>query len=313
MSFGVAMSSLSAGAILSLLIIGAGLLWVGWRSIHGKELERRFIFLFIFVAASVPLFFHITFHEKITPIVSAVFDKIESLPPGSKVLISFDFDPAMAPEIHPMANAFVRHCLAKGHRVILMSLWGTGQSLTTVTIDNVIRKEFPDKKEHIDWVNLGYKAGNQGVLNVIVSNLRKMYPTDVNAVPLDSIPMLEGVRSCKDVSLVLALGGGLPGPKEWVLYVGDPGNVPICAGASAVTAPQLYPYYPKQMLGLLGGIKGAAEYETHLAETYERFRDVDKPGVRGMGPQALVHVVVMAFIVIANLVYFRSRRPKERA
>jgi len=214
MTVGVAMSSLSAGAIISLVILAIGLSWVAWRSLHGKELHRRFIFAFMFVAVSVPLFFNITFHEKITPIVRAVFDKIESLPTGSKVLISFDFDPAMAPEIQPMANAFVRHCLAKGHKLILMSLWGTGPSLMAVTIDTVIRREFPDRREHIEWVNLGYKAGNQGVLNVIVSNLKKMYPTDVNTVPVDSIPVLEGIRSCKDVNLILALGGGYPGPKK---------------------------------------------------------------------------------------------------
>ena len=89
--------------------------------------------------------------------------------------------------------------------------------------------------------------------------------------------------------------------------------VPVVSGASAVTAPQLYPYYPKQLLGILGGIKGAAEYEQHLSEVYVQFDDTPKPAIKMMGSQTLAHVVVMIFIVIGNVVYFRSRREARKA
>ncbi len=304
---------LGVGPILSLLALGAALSWLGWRSLKGAEVQRRIVFALIWIAVSIPIIFPITFENPITPIARAVFDQVENLPAGSKVLISYDFDPAMAPEIGPMANAVSRHCFAKGHKVVFMSIWPTGPGLLRTTLDNAIRPEFPERKEGIDWANIGYKAGNQGVLNVIVTDLRKMYPADINNVPLDSLPVLKGIKSCKDFNLIVALGGGFPGPKEWILYVGDPGNVPIVAGAAAVTSPQLYPYYPKQLLGILGGIKGAAEYEQHLADVYPRFADTPKPAVKTMGPQTLAHVVVMIFIVIGNISYFRSRREAHKA
>lgn len=304
---------LSIGPIVSLLALGAALTWLGWRSLKGTEVQRRVVFALIWVAVSVPIVFPITFEHPITPVARAVFNQVENLPAGSKVLISFDFDPAMAPEIGPMANAVTRHCLAKGHKVVFMSIWGTGPGLLRTTLDNVVRREFPDLLEGTHWANIGYKAGNQGVLNVIVTDLRKMYPADINNVPLDSLRVLDGIKSCKDFNLIIALGGGFPGPKEWVLYVGDPGNVPVVAGAAAVSSPQLYPYYPKQLLGILGGIKGAAEYEQHLAEVHPRFADTARPAVKMMGPQTLAHVVVMIFIVIGNVIYFRSRREARKA
>ena len=313
MNLPVAMSGLGIGQIISLVVLGIILSILAYRSLKGHEVKRRLIFAMIWLAVSVPVLVPITFYHKITPVVSAVFDKIESLPPDSKILISFDFDPAMAPEIGPMANALTRHCFARGHKVVFMSIWGTGPGLLRTTLDNVIRPEFPERKEGIDWANIGYKAGNQGVLNVIVTDLRKMYPADINNVPLDSLPVLNGIKSCKDFNLIIALGGGFPGPKEWVLYVGDPGNVPVVAGAAAVSAPQLYPYYPKQLRGILGGIKGAAEYEQHLAETYPRFADTPRPAVKMMGPQTLAHVVVMIFIVLGNVIYFRNRREARKA
>jgi hypothetical protein len=308
----LAFTGANLGVVISLSLIATGIIWLLVRSLRGKEVERRVIFGFVLIAVSAPILFPITFHEQISPVVKAVFDKIESLPAGSTVAISFDFDPAMAPEVQPMANAFTRHCLAKGHKVVFLSLWATGQSLLTGTLDTVVRREFPEKHERVDWVNLGYKAGGQGVLNVIVSDLRKMYPTDVNAVPLDSVPMLAEVMAFRDLSLILAVGGGFPGPKEWVLYVGDPGNVPVAVGAAAVTAPQLYPYYPRQVIGILGGIKSAAEYESALVDKYPQFKSVDKPGLRMMGPQTLAHMVIMMFIVIGNVVYFRSKRLREQ-
>jgi hypothetical protein len=305
----IAISGSDLGVILSLIVIGGGMIWLLLQSIKAGDVDRRIVFLFIFISVSVPILFPITFAESPTPIVKKLYDRIESLPEGSTVLISFDFDPAMAPEVQPMADAFARHCFTKNHKIIFMSLWATGQALLNTTLQNVVRPEFPEKIEGIDYANIGYKAGNEGVLNVIVTNFRKMFPTDVNSVPLDSIAIFKKIRSCQDMDLIISIGGGKPGVKEWILFVGDPGNVPIGCGVAAVVAPQLYPYYPKQLLGILGGIKGAAEYESALVHQYnDRFANVDKPGLRMMGPQTLAHVVIMAFIVLGNISYFVARR-----
>ncbi len=133
------------GIILSLVIIFGGLVALLVRSIMAREVDRRVIFLFIFIAVAAPILFPITFSEKPTPVVQAVFDKIENLPDGSTVLLSFDFDPAMAPEVQPMANAISRHCLHKGHKVIFMSLWATGQALLTQSLSEFIYPWFPGK------------------------------------------------------------------------------------------------------------------------------------------------------------------------
>lgn len=297
--------------ILTLLCLAGGLVWILVRAIKGREVDRRIIFLFIFVAVATPILFPITFEEKATAVVLGVYDKIENMPAGSKVLISFDFDPAMAPEVQPMANAISRHALEKGHKVIFMSLWATGQALLTHSLEKDILPGFPDKNNLTDYVNIGYKAGNEGVLNVIITDFHKMFPTDVNTVPLDSVEVFDGIKSCKDLDLIVSIGGGKPGPKEWVLFVGDPGQVPIAAGVAAVVAPQLYPYYPSQMIGILGGIKGAAEYESELTENYPRFIEMGTPGLEMMGPQTLAHIIIIAFIIIGNVAYFRNKRREK--
>lgn len=301
----------SFGTVVALSVIALGLLALLYFSIKAVEVDRRIIFAFILVSVSVPIIFPITFEEKATPIVQGVFDRIENLPAGSRILMSFDFDPAMAPEVQPMADAIMRHALAKNHRVIFMSLWATGQGLLDQTMQRIIPREFPDKVDGVDFVSVGYTAGNEGVLNVIVSDFKKMFPSDVNSVSLDSLPILNGFASCKDLDLIIALGGGKPGPKEWILFIGDRVHVPVAAGVAAVVAPQMYPYFPGQLIGILGGIKGAAEYESALNKTYSQFAEQDTPGLRMMGPQTLAHIVIIAFIIFGNIAFFVGRR-RER-
>ncbi|MEW5993936.1 MAG: hypothetical protein AB1744_06025, partial [Candidatus Zixiibacteriota bacterium] len=161
------------GVIISLLVVFGGLLWLGVRSILGREVERRVIFLLIFVAVAAPILFPITFEEHATPIVQRLFDRIENFPEGSTILMSFDFDPAMAPEVQPMAHSLTRHCLEKKHKVVFMCLWATGQSMLMTALDSIVRREFPDLVDGVDYINVGFKAGNEGVLNVIKSDFKK--------------------------------------------------------------------------------------------------------------------------------------------
>ncbi|MEE9443438.1 MAG: hypothetical protein V3V99_12305 [candidate division Zixibacteria bacterium] len=296
------------GSIISIVGVLIGLLIILIYSLKGRDIDRRVIFLFIFLSVAFAILFNIEFKESPTPIVRAVFDKIENMPPGSRVLLSFDYDPAMKPEVGPMANSFVRHCMAKGHKLYLMTLWATGHALMIESIEEVLKPEFPDAVYGTDYTSLSFKAGGVGVLNVIVTDFQKMYPTDDNNTELSELPIFEGVKSATNMDLILPIGGGFPGPKEWILFIGDPGNVPVAPGLAAVVAPQIYPYYPKQAIGLLGGVKGAAEYESELRQRYPQFQDSEATALKMMGPQTMAHIVVMAFIIIGNISYFRSRR-----
>ena len=75
-----------------------------------EKLDRRWIFLMMFLAVALPIIFEVTFPEIPTKMVQDVFDAVESLPEGSKVLMAYDYDPASQGELQPMATAFVRHC-----------------------------------------------------------------------------------------------------------------------------------------------------------------------------------------------------------
>jgi hypothetical protein len=277
-----------------------------------SNLDRRVVFLLIALAVIIPLIVHYTTSIPPSLIVQTLYNKVEELPPGAKVLISFDYGPSTVPENQPMANALVRHSLEGGHRIYLMALWPTGARQSQQLIEEIIDGEYPNKVEGEDWVHLGYKAGNQGLINTLMSDFKAMYTTDIAGTAIEDFPMMDEINTLRDFDLILALGSGFPGTKEWVQFAGDPGNIPVGGGTTAVMAPLLFPYYPKQMVGLMGGLQGAAEYEAALIENYPQLRERSRIASMSMGPQVTAHLVIIAFIIVGNITYLLERRRSRK-
>lgn len=285
-----------------------------------ENLPRRVIFLLMALAVAIPILLQAQFPEKATGLAEATFDEIEKLNEGDIVLLAYDFDPASEGELGPMATAFARHCSEKNLKMVFMALWPVGPQMIDETIDRVIKADFPDREYGIDYCNMGFKSGNEGVIKVIVTDFRQLYTTDSAGTSIDNIPMMKDIKSVQDFDLVINVSAGYPGTKEWVQYAVSPypDKITLVGGCTGVQAPLLYPYIPEQLPGLLGAIKGAAEYEQLVLMKYG-VKDADgKPdvkanpgkyreGIRRMGPQLVAHVLMIVLIILGNVIYFRMR------
>jgi len=89
-----------------------------------------------------------------------------------------------------------------------------------------------------------------------------------------------------------------------------PDRIHLVAGNTGVQAAQMYPYVPRQLPGLLGAIKGAAEYEKLVVDKYGGPHPDPKylEALRRMGPQLVGHLLVILLIIVANVLYFMDRR-----
>jgi hypothetical protein len=283
---------------------------IRWRQLGEKlvHLDRRWLYLSLAVAILVSLLTGLQFPDQPSALVWPVYTKIEELPAGSPVLVSLEYTPSTLPELEPMAFAITRHALLKGHRLCFLSLWPEGNNLIGRVVEQVISQEFPTARAGQDWVVLGYKAGNEMLINALRQSISSMYTTDVGGTPLAQLPALTGVEKLSDFALIVALSAGTPGLKEWILYAGDPEGIPVVGGCNGTGAPQFMPYFPQQLLGLLGGLKGAAEYETALQQGYPGFPQRTRPATERMGPQAVAHAVIIIFILLGNLGFLLARR-----
>lgn len=284
-----------------------------------KTLDRRWIFLLMFLSVSIPILLQLQFPEEPTGLAKAVFDEIEVLKEGDPVLLAFDFDPGSEGELGPMATAFVRHCCEKKLKMYFIGLWPVGPQMIDDNINKVIKADFPRLEYGKDYVNLGYKPGNEGVIKVIVTDLRELYTTDDKGTNVDQIEMMDGINSVQDFNLVINVSAGYVGTKEWVQYAATPypEKIRLVSGCTGVQAPLLYPYIPQQLKGLLGAIKGAAEYEKLVIDKYDREQGREPDGkylegIRRMGPQLVAHILMIVLIIVGNIIFFIEKKQEAK-
>jgi len=290
-------------AIVGLFFFAILLAWLGSK-------DRRWLFLGIAVYVIVPLVHTFGLPKiEVTGEVRGLYDFVEKLAEKKKaagengkepiVLLTCDYDPGSKPELHPMTYAIVEHLCRHDLKFAVMELWPAGKDMAGEVLEAVARKKFK-KRDRADFVHLGYKPGGDIVIQAIGTSIRKIYPTDVDGVPLDEVPFMQSVTGVKDFSLIINISAGTPGTKEWVQQAGSRYKVPIASGCTGVQAPMSYPYFPKQLIGLLGGMAAAAEYE--------RLVGVEGTATQGMEAQSFSHALIILFVLFGNVAYFYGRR-----
>ena len=271
---------------------------MAWSSL--EKLDRRWLFLIMGLLVAGPLIRPAGLPLKVSPPVQSFNGEIEKLPNGSTVLMSCDYDPSARPEMVPMNRTAFRQLLRKDCKVVVTVLWNAGPGLVEATLNDVAR-EFPGKRYGVDWVNLGYKAGDDAVMVLMGQGIKNAFPRDYRGNDTHTLPLMENVRDYSSFPLLVNISAGFPGTKEWVQQVQSRYHLPMVAGVTAVSAPEYYPYLQSgQLRGLLGGMAGAAEYELARGEK--------GTATKGMDAQSLAHLFVALCIVLGNIVQQAKRR-----
>ncbi len=271
------------------------------------KLNRRWIYAFVAVAVTVPLFIHLEQKIELTAESRGIANALNNLSPGSRVIMACDYDPGSAAELQPMAVAFLKHALTRRLRVIIMGLWPQGPQQADLALRDALREPSVialQPQYGVDYINLGFQSGNEIVIQRMGSDIPTAFPRDSRGRLISEFPIMENVKNFGSVSYVFNISAGYPGTVEWVQFAGDRFHARIGCGTTAVSAPLYYTYFPQQVTGVLGGMKGASEYELLT-------------GYRGkatafMLSQSFAHIVVILFVIVGNIAFFLSRR-KQRA
>jgi len=266
------------------------------------NIDRRWIYLVIGIVTFIPMLHYIGMPVQITSEVKSVYDRIESLQPGTIVMVPMEFDPATAAELQPMARAVLRHCFARNLKVLSTAFMIDGVVLIERDL-KMISAEY-GKTYGKDYVYLGYKPYMEVVLLNMGENFRKPFPKDFYGNKLDDLPMMEGVNNYSNVACIVNVNA-TSGADFWINYANGRYGVPLALGVTAVMATDYYAFLQsKQIFGLMGGLKGAAEYEKLIG----RGNDVAN---RSMDAVSVAHVFIIIFIVIGNIAFFATGRGKR--
>jgi hypothetical protein len=267
------------------------------------KIDRRIIFVVIAICTLLPLMFPVGLPIRTSQEVRGVYDYIEGLPAGSVFLLSLDFDPASKPELHPQAVAILRHAFRKNLRVIAMTLWVTGTGLADQIISQIATEA--GKQNGTDYVFLGWSPGGTAVIVNMGQDLYNAFPADYGGRATKGLPALAGVRSLRDVNYAVSLAAGNPGVEAWYVFGKDKYKFELGGGCTGVIAPGLYPLLRSgQVNGLIGGLRGAAEYEGLIGEKGR--------AIAGMDAQSATHLAIVLLVLTCNVFYFNLRRSEQR-
>ncbi|MFO7660824.1 MAG: hypothetical protein R6V77_07920 [Candidatus Cloacimonadaceae bacterium] len=266
-----------------------------------RQIDRRYIYLILLLGVMVPLLVPLGFISEVSDLSKRVYEMVETTPENSVVMLSFDYDPSTGTELQPMAKALIEHAWKKNHRLIAVALWPQGVQMAELAFADVL-KRYPDQVYGTNYVNLGFKSGGMVTIQAMGRNFKEVFPTDSKGTPVSQLQMLETVRNFNQIGYVVSLSAGDPGLKGYIMTAHDMYGVKVSGGCTAVSTPGFLPYVndQNQLYGLLGGLKGAAEYESML--------DVKGTATSGMDAQSIAHLLIIAFIIMGNL---RARKIKK--
>ena len=268
-----------------------------------ERIDRRWIYLAVFLAVVIPFLTGLKLPVGTpSPAAVAVYDAIDTLPEGSVVMLAIDYGPASMPELEPMAKAVTRHCFQRNHRVLAMTLNPEAALMIRRAVDPLL--EEMGKEYGVDYVDAGFKPGGLAVILGMGRDIHKVYGNqDARGNALSALPMMRGVKSYDDIALMIDFAASAL-PFTWIGFAHERYGLKMAAGVTAVMATDLYPYWKSdQLVGLINGMKGAAEYEQLVGATGW--------GTLGMSSQSIAHLLIILFIVMGNIGYLAGRRHRD--
>lgn len=265
------------------------------------NLDRRWIYLAVGIAVLVPFFIPFDVPVYTTPEVKAVYDFVESLKEGDLLFLAIDYDPNAMAELQPTARVILRQAFTKNVKLVISALSQNGPGMAEQLISEISRQY--NKKSGVDFVYLGYKPYPGITILAMGQNFRIPFPTDYYGVPLDSLPMMTGIKNYDDVKAVLDVTG-TNAIDYWLVNANARYKVKMAAAVTGVMAADYYPYLQSgQLFGLIPGLKGASEYEVLANQRGFAFS--------GMRIQTIAHIMVILFILVGNIGFFAARAKKK--
>jgi hypothetical protein len=266
------------------------------------RVDRRLVFLLMTLAVAGPILVPIQLPVIVSKEVQDFHREIEAVPPGAHVLVAIDYEPDLMAELDPMTEAVLDRLFAKNIKVITLTLYPGGVGVAQRLLAAAAARHGKTYGE--DYVFLGYNPDYSGTMLRLGESIKATYPTDQFGRDTRDLPILRDCDSYRDLPLLVSICGSQIS-EYWAAYAGARYGQRMVSGNTAVQAIFIYPFYQSgQIKGFLGGLKGAAEYETLIARPGQ--------GVRGMGSQSAGHVLIVLLVVLGNAGYVAARRQDGR-
>jgi len=306
-----------------------------------QKLDRRYIYIVLALAVVLPLVFPIGFKTYSTTPVEDLYRHIDVIAGRDDMAIIMDFthDPGVMPELYPMDLAILRHCFERNIKVFTISFLPQGAAIIQLALSEV-KEDYPDIEANVDYCNFGFKPWGLKlpIMLGMGDDIAEAVETNSEGLKLENLPIMQDIKNYDNIKVVVEISGSSMG-QFWVTYARAKFGVDVAVGLTAVMAADVYPLLQTgQFIGSLGGLKGAAEYEQlvdifamngqefskkkarNMKWVEQAYKDLPEKAKLykynkariGMDAQAIVHVLIILFIILGNIGYFLEQREQKK-
>jgi len=272
-------------------------------------IDRRYLYILLFLLVSIPLLSPLKLPLPLGEHAQRAYATTKALAAGSIVIESFDFGPATRPENYPQTVAHLFHVRERGMKVVALAFWSSGAPIGEEALREVYGSDFPNIPEYgTEVVYLGYVPGAEVGMQTFGDNTATAKGTDHYGTAIGTLPLMQECQSAADFDLWAEWTSGTPGEQQVIQFVqgrhGGPSAVPIVVGSTAVSVPGMMPFYAAgQIVGILNGLAGGAEYENMLHDEYGYIVTLGP----SLDAQSVAHVLILLFILVGNIGYLLTR------
>ncbi len=264
-------------------------------------MPRWLVMTLVVIFMAIPLIHPLGLPIVVSEATQDYFNAIDKLSPGDVVLFDIGFGSGGYPTLGPAAIAILRHCFSKNLKVVIMATQQEGTMMYPLIMEKVDPEGTYGAKYGEDYVFLGYLAGVQTAMAAVLGDIHSAAPVDYFGTSIDNIPMLKDIKGADDIALVAYLTTAGEVAEGWVYQSYSRYGKPTCGGWLSMMTPSLKPYYDTgALVGMLDGIRGAAEYEFLIKKPGDALKTTDVLN--------LTQTWVLVLVILGNLAYFAAKK-----
>lgn len=187
----------------------------------------------------------------------AVFDEVEALAPGDRVLVAAEYGPTGAAELDSLTEALLRHTLLKGAHPVIAS----GNVLGLLHVQNILNRLSDDTAfmaqinrplvANRDYTIVRYIAGEIVGLRAFSQNIATLLATDINGRATNL-----AISSLREFALIVVIAERAEDLRNWAEQVGPLVGRPLAGAVGFAAEPMAEPYSLPLLSGGASGVRG---------------------------------------------------------
>lgn len=213
-----------------------------------KNIPPWYLMLPVFIIITAVRFSDITTVTPVSVESRKVMKVVESIKPGSKVMIAVNYGPEGRAELEEALSTLITFLAKKESGIIFVTMVPAGIETVSTAVEKSLSRLKSSEIRYVygrDYIHLGYVAGGTIAAGMLTGKLTDMRVRDIYGNELRNMPVLNGINRFSDLSGFFEFSSmkldDVPGAVMISMFSGG-GSVPVTVFCTADTVSEYIPF-----------------------------------------------------------------------